>query len=201
MRLREHIPYLLERVYIPVGNVLFPHSLHHLVRDRLSFLVLPDHLHDLEGHALVESELYKVEHYAVSGPYDLGEVAYVVVYEILRVSEPHSFTVGQARHLDKVREVLGLRMDQNGLYEARAQFRDAQGTGLAVYELGRLDPERFRSGEEPVHVGIVHFDVEDARAGESLQSLVFSRYIVPELVELQYGLVKITESEVCSYGL
>ena len=103
--------------------------------------------------------------------------------------------MGQARDLDQLGEVLGACLHQHTAHEVGTHFRDAEGAGLAV-DLFRGHAQRFRAGQQAVHLGVVHGDAVDGNTGVLLKILVEGGHIVAQLVQLEQGVVQILELEV-----
>lgn len=74
-------------------------------------------------------------------------------------------------------------------------LRDAKGTGLAV-DLLRGDPQCLRTGEQAVHLGVIHGDGVHRDAGILLKILIEGGHIVAQFVQLQQRIMEIFELKV-----
>ena len=96
--------------------------------------------------------------------------------------------MGQTGDLDQLGEILRPCLHQHSAHEVRAHLRDAEGAGLAV-DLFRGHTKRFRTGQQTVHLGVVHGDAVHRDAGVFLKILVESGHIVAQFVQLEQGVV------------
>ena len=160
----------------------------------LGHLALTDRLHDIKGHLGLQPLAQQVEHDAVTAADDLRDGAGAAADQLVGVSGPDIGAVGQARDLDQLRKVSGPGLHQHSAHEVGAHFRNAEGTGLAV-DLFRGHAQRFRAGEQTVHLGVVHGDAVHRDAGVFLKILVEGGHIVAQLVQLEQGVVQVLELE------
>ena len=194
--LGEHILDLSAGFNIPVRDLVLPHGfLPAGLEAALCHLTFADGLHDIEGHLWFQPLAEQVKHNAVTAADDLRDGAGSVPDEFIGVVGPDVSAVRQAGDLDQLGEILGPRLHQHSAHEVRAHFRDAEGAGLAV-DLLRRHAQRFRAGQQTVHLGVVHGDGVDGDAGVLLEILVEGGHIVAQLIQLEQGVVEIFEFEV-----
>ena len=196
MGFREHILDLPAGLDVPVRDFVFPHGFFPAgLEAALGHLALTDSLHDIEGHLRFQPLAEQVEHDAVTAADDLGDGAGAAADQLIGVVGPDVRAMGQAGDLDQLGEVFGPGLHQHSAHEVRAHFRDAEGAGLAV-DLLRRHAQRFRAGQQAVHLGVVHGDGVDWDAGVLLKILVEGGHIVTQFVQLEKSIVEVFELEV-----
>ncbi|SCH49485.1 Uncharacterised protein [uncultured Faecalibacterium sp.] len=196
MGLGEHILDLAAALDVPVRHLVLPHGfLPAILETALGHLALAHSLHDIKGHLGFQPLAQQVQHDAVTAANDLRNGAGAAADQLVRVAGPHIGAMGQARDLDQLGEVLGPCLHQHTAHEVGTHFRDAEGAGLAV-DLFRGHAQRFRAGQQAVHLGVVHGDAVDGDSGVLLKILVEGGHIVAQFVQLEQGIVQVLELEV-----
>ena len=196
MGFREHILDLPAGFDVPVRDLVLPHGFFPAgLEAALGHLALTDGLHDIESHLRFQPLAEQVEHDAVTAADDLGDGAGAAANQLIGVVGPDIRAMGQAGDLDQLGEVFGPGLHQHSAHEVRAHFRDAEGAGLAV-DLLRRHAQRFRAGQQAVHLGVIHGDGVDRNAGVLLKILVEGGHIVAQFVQLEQRVVEVFELEV-----
>ena len=190
--LREEVGDLAAGLDVPIGHAPVAHLLFGVAGKlpALLDLALTHGLHRLECEGRLDADGDKVEHDIVTAADGLVDVCDAVYDEVMDVARPHVGAVREAGKPDERIELLGLGVDKHLAGERRAEFRDADGAGLADDRIVVRQAEDGGGGEDRhrVRVGEGYLLCVDALAellGHVLHHADHGRVIVAELIELE----------------
>ena len=185
--LGEKIGYLAAGLDIPVRHAQRFHLLLGVVREGAAFfhLALTHGLHGLEGQLAGHTLFHKVQHDIVPAAYALVDVGDFVYDQIVDVAVPHVRAVGKAGKAHQRVKPGGLGVHQHLAGEARAEFRYADGAGMADYGVVLRHSQHLGRGEYAHGALIVQGYFPGIDAGGVLQHFYHGGVIVTQLVQLQ----------------
>ena len=131
--LGEEVGDLAGRFDVPVGHALVAHLLLGVTGELAALfdLALTHGFHGLEGQGRLDAHGDEIEHDIVAAADGLVDRGDAVHDEVMDIPRPHVGAVGEAGEADQGVEALGLGVHQHLAGEGGAEFRDADGAGLA----------------------------------------------------------------------
>ena len=192
---REHILDLQAAIDVPLRHIMIEKHLYYLGRELLGSFSLSCPLHYLERHFRLYVLVEQIRHDTVTRSDNLGNRTGSVLDKVFRVAEPNVRTVRKSRYLQKVAEFCRFCVKEHLYREARAHFRYAETSGLAVYLLWR-DSQNIAVRAHSYNVRIRRRNVLYLHARQILQVLVERRNDVSKLIKLEYRVVERVEVEV-----